>query len=94
MNQTPFGTRAGWNSNSVKTRKVASEAKCHSAERRPHVARRDVPPPAVVEARHREHGQLDRDDDEDDLPVEVVVVVDRSPLVEAKEPRERPRERR
>ena len=26
MNQTPFGTRAGWNSNSVKIRNVASEA--------------------------------------------------------------------
>ena len=26
MNQTPFGTRAGWSSKRVKTRKVASEA--------------------------------------------------------------------
>ena len=92
MNQTPFGTRAGWNSKSVKTRNVASDAKRDAAERRPHVTGRDVAPPAVVEAGEHEDRQLDRDDDEDDLPVEVAVVVDRAPLVEAELPREHPRE--
>ena len=66
----------------------------HAAERRPHVTGRDVPPPAVVEAREREHRELDRDDDEDDLPVEVAVVVHRPALVEAEQPGERSRRAR
>ena len=62
------------------------------AQGRPHVTGRDVAPPAVVEAREREHRQLDRDDDEDHLPVEIPVVVHRQPLVEPEQPGERPRQ--
>jgi len=62
-------------------------------EHGPHVAGRDVAPPAVVEARQREDGQLHGDDEEDDRPVEVAVVVDRAALVEAEAPGEPPRAR-
>ncbi len=62
-----------------------------AAERTPHVTRRDVPPPTVVEAEEHERRQLDRDDESDDVPVEQVPVEDRCRLVEPKEEREPPR---
>ena len=62
-----------------------------AAERAPHVARRDVAPPAVVEARDDERRELQRDHDRDDLPVEEVPVEDRRRLVEAEEERQPPR---
>ena len=57
----------------------------------PHVARRDVAPPAVVEPRRHEHGELHRDDQQHHAPLQVPVVVDGSPLVEAQLPGEVPR---
>ena len=62
-----------------------------AAEGAPHVARRDVPPPAVVEAEEHERRQLDRDDERDDVPVEQVPVEDRRRLVETEEERQTPR---
>jgi hypothetical protein len=62
-----------------------------ASERRPHVARRDVAPPAVVEAGEREDRELDADDEDHDRPLEVTVVVDRAHLIEAEAPREPPR---
>src|SRR5213075_129709 len=59
-----------------------------AAERTPHVTRRYVPPPAVVEAEDDEGAEGDRDDERDDLPVEQVAVVDRRRLVEAEEERQ------
>ena len=64
-----------------------------TAQRTPHVARRDVSPPAVVEAGEDEDGELDRHHEQDDRRVEVAVVVARSRLVEAKVPGEPPRQR-
>ena len=90
MNQTPVGTRAGMQLEEREDDERGERGERDAAERRPHVPRRDVPPPAVVEAGEREHGQLDPDDDEDDLPVEVAVVVDRPALVEPQQPGEHP----
>src|SRR5207249_5378288 len=56
----------------------------------PHVVRRDVAPPAVVEAEEHERRELDRDHERDDLPVEQVPVEDRCRLVEAQEERQPP----
>ena len=57
----------------------------------PHVLRRDVAPPAVVEAEREEHRQLDRENESEDVPVEVAVVVDGARVaVEADVPGERP----
>src|SRR5207249_980483 len=61
--------------------------------RTPHVARGDVPPPAVVEAGEDEDGELDHNDEQDDRRVEIAVVVAGSRLVEAKVPGEPPRQR-
>ncbi len=61
-----------------------------AARRAPHVAHRDVAPPAAVEAEHDEDRELDRDDDED-RPPQQRVVVDRQSLVEAELEREHPR---
>ncbi len=61
-----------------------------AARRAPHVAGRDVAPPAVVEAEDDERRELDRDDERDDLPVEQVPVEDGRRLVEAEEEREPP----
>ncbi len=62
-----------------------------AAKRAPHVARRDVAPPAVVEAEEHERREVDRDDERDHLPVEQVPVEDRRRLVEAQEERQLPR---
>jgi len=64
----------------------------HAAERAPHVAHRDVAPPAVVEAAQHEDDELDRDDDQDRAPEERVVVR-RHAAVEAELEGEVPRER-
>ena len=57
----------------------------------PHVLRRDIAPPAVVEAEREEHRQLDREDQREDVPVEVAVVVDGAGVaVEAHVPGDRP----
>jgi hypothetical protein len=61
-----------------------------AARRAPHVARRDVAPPAVVEAEEREDGELDRGDEAEQLPGDVLLVVDRQELVEAEPEREPP----
>ena len=47
----------------------------HTAQDAPHVLRRDVPPPAVVEAERDEHRDRDPDDEDHDVPLEVAVVV-------------------
>ncbi len=46
-----------------------------TAQDAPHVLRRDVPPPAVVEAEGDEDREHDPDDERDDVPLEVAVVV-------------------
>ena len=50
----------------------------HALERAPHVSRRDVAPPAVVEAEEREDDELDRDHEEDRPPAD-------EPLVEGRD---------
>ena len=67
--------------------------RCHgdAARGAPHVACRDVPPPAVVEAEDNEHRELDGDDDRKHLPREQVPVVDRGCFVETKKVGETPR---
>ena len=72
-------------------RLATTQASCDAAHRRPHVADRDVPPPAVVEAEEHEHDELDRHDDEDRAAEERVVVA-RHALVEAQLEGEVPRE--
>ena len=62
-----------------------------AAQHSPHVLRRDVPPPAVVEAEGDEDGQRDPDHERDDIPLEVAVVVARPVRVEADVPRDDPR---
>jgi hypothetical protein len=62
-----------------------------TARRAPHVARRDVPPPAVVEAEEDEDGELDPEDDRERLPREEVLVERRNRLVEADPERQPPR---
>jgi hypothetical protein len=64
-----------------------------AASRAPHVARRHVAPPAVVEAEDDEGRERDRDNLGNHLPVEVVPVVDQDALVEAEEERQPPRGR-
>ncbi len=64
-----------------------------AAEEPPHVARRDVAPPAVVEAEDHERREVDHDDERDHPGVEQVPVVDRGRLVEAQEERQAPRRR-
>src|SRR6185503_10533997 len=54
-----------------------------AAGRAPHVTRRDVAPPAVVEAEEREDAELDRGDEGEDLPAQVALVVDGQVGVEA-----------
>ena len=61
-----------------------------SSEGAPHVPRRDVPPPPVVEPECDEDRNRDGDDEEDDVPVEVPPVVDRRLMVEAHVPGEHP----
>src|SRR5436190_1092916 len=61
-----------------------------SSEGAPHVPRRDVPPPPVVEPECDEDRNRDGDDEEDDVPVEVPPVVDRRLRVEAHVPGEHP----
>ena len=63
----------------------------NAARGAPHVAHRDVTPPAAVEAEEQEHRHLD-DDDEQDRPPQQRVVVDRQPVVEAQLEREEPRD--
>ena len=65
-----------------------------AAEDSPHVLRRDVAPPAVVEAEGDEDREHDPDDEHDDVPLEVAVVV-HGPRValEADVPGEHPRGR-
>ena len=58
----------------------------------PHVARRDVAPPAVVEAAGDEGREVDRDHDPDHLPREELPVEGRDVLVEAEEERQTPRD--
>ena len=66
----------------------------HAAHRVPHVPRGHVPPPAVVEAEGDEDRQRDPDDENDDVPLEVAVVVHRPRVaLEADEPGENPRSR-
>ena len=62
----------------------------HTAEHAPHVLRRDVAPPAVVEAEDDEDRQRDADDQDDDVPLEVTVVVHGPVAVEADVPGEDP----
>ncbi len=62
-----------------------------TADRAPHVAGRDVPPPAVVEAEGDEDRNRDPDDERHDLPVEVALVAKRRLPVEADVPGEDPR---
>ena len=67
---------------------------CHgdATDGPPHVLRGHVAPPAVVEAEGDEDRKLDREDESDDVPLEVAVVVDRPPrTLEAQVPREHPR---
>src|SRR5438477_7354000 len=58
----------------------------------PHVLRRDVTPPAVVEAEDDEHGELDREDDRDRVH-EQAVVRRWHAVVETEPEREPPRKR-
>ena len=58
--------------------------------RAPHVAGRDVPPPAVVEAEENEDRKLDDDHDREHAPREEVLVVARRRLVETQEVRQAP----
>ncbi len=62
-----------------------------AAQDAPHVLRRDVPPPAVVEAESDEDREHDPDDEHDDVPLEVAVVIARPVSVEAHVPGEHPR---
>ena len=61
-----------------------------AAQDAPHVLRRDVPPPAVVEAEGDEDRQHDPDHEDDDVPLQVAVVVDGPVGVEADVPGEHP----
>ena len=63
-----------------------------AAQHAPHVLRRDVAPPAVVEAEGDEDREHDRDDEQDDVPFQVAVVV-AGTRVEAHVPGRDPRER-
>jgi hypothetical protein len=63
----------------------------HATCSAPHVARRHVPPPPVVEAEDDEDGELDRDDDGERVDEEPVVRA-RHTVVEAEPEREPPRE--
>src|SRR3954469_11765963 len=58
----------------------------------PHVPRRDVAPPPVVEAEDDEHRKLDADHEQADLPVEQVLVEGRNRRVETDPEREPPRD--
>ena len=62
----------------------------HAARCSPHVPRRDVAPPAVVEAEEREDAELDRRDERQDRPGDVELVVDRQVGVEAEPEGEEP----
>jgi hypothetical protein len=62
-----------------------------TAKHAPHVLRRHVPPPAVVEAEGDEDGQRHADDECDHVPLEVPVVVARPVAVEADVPGDDPR---
>ncbi len=67
------------------------EARCDdSARGAPHVPRRDVAPPAVVEAGEREDAELDHRDEREDRPGDVVLVVDGQVGVEAEPEGEEP----
>ena len=90
MIQMPRGTDAGWKSRIAKTRKAAIDGDGPAAEHAPHVLRRDVPPPAVVEAEGEEDRQHDPDHEDDDVPLQVAVVVDGPVAVEADVPGEHP----
>ena len=92
-NQTPRGTADPVDVEEREDEEDGDRGERDAAEHRPHVARRDVAPPAVVEAGEDEYGQLEPDDEQDDRPVEVAVVVDRACLVEAQVPGEPPRGR-
>ncbi len=80
----------------VRGNEVDDEARdeaCHgdAAHRRPHVARRDVAPPAVVEAEEDEDAELDDDHDRQRAPQERLVVGRDLRRVEAQAEREVPR---
>ncbi len=62
-----------------------------AAQHSPHVLRRDVAPPAVVEAEGDEDREHDPDHEDDDVPLQVAVVVHGPVAVEADVPREHPR---
>src|SRR5262249_7936215 len=62
----------------------------NAAEDPPHVLRGHVAPPAVVEAEGDEDRERDADDEHDDVPVEVAIVVSRPVGVEADIPRDDP----
>ena len=64
----------------------------HAAQDAPHVLRRHVAPPAVVEAEGDEDRERDDDDAEDDVQLQIPVVVP-GPRVEAHVPGRDPRER-
>ena len=63
-----------------------------TADRSPHVLRRDVAPPAVVEAEGNEDRKHDPEHECDDIPFEIAVVVPRPGSVEAHVPGELPRQ--
>ena len=50
---------------------------CDAPENAPHVLRRDIAPPAVVEAEGDEDREHDPHDEHDDVPLEVAIVVAR-----------------
>ncbi len=62
----------------------------HASGGAPDVTRRDVPPPAVVEAGGDEDRDRDRDDEQHDVPIQVAAVVDRRLLIEPEVPRQEP----
>ena len=74
--QTVRGQLAAWMSKKLKARKVTRLA-ARTPRAAPHVAGRDVAPPAVVEAEEGEDAELDHGDEAEDLPRDVVLVVDR-----------------
>ena len=80
----------GWTSKKLKTRNVTSARRDDAARSAPHVARRDVAPPAVVEAEEREDAELDRRRRARRSPSEVALVVDGQVGVEAEPEGEEP----
>ena len=90
ITQTVRGTAAAWTSKKREDEEHDERRGDDPARRAPHVARRDVAPPAVVEAEEREDRELDRRDEAEHLPADVALVVDRQLGVEAEPEGEEP----